>query len=496
MTTRNRTRRTSVPVSRKGLSVTALAAVVLVGAAVAVVQQTSSGSSAEAAVPDAPSGFTTVWSEDFTGAAGAGVDTDDWLYDTGTGYSGGAANWGTGEIETMSSSTDNVSTDGEGHLEITPIRDSSGAWTSGRIETQRTDFAAPEGGVLRVEASIQQPDVTTSNGAGYWPAFWMLGADARGTGATNWPSIGEIDILENVNGRTSLWSTFHCGTVSGGPCNETSGIGSGEQTCSTCNTEFHTYAMELDRSTSPEQIRYSLDGTTFFTVTSDQVDATTWSNATHHGFFLILNVAVGGGFPGAFGHSTPDSSTVSGVPMVVDYVSVATKGGTSTSTSTSTATADDEPTSTVPTSTSTSTTGTGSVDAYGTIEAESATDQSGVAVEDTEDTGGGSDIGQIADGDWVEYAGVEFGDTAATQFKARVASGAGSSVSGLVEVRLDSRTSTPVASIAVGSTGGWQSWKTLPMNLDGVTGTHDVYLTFTSGQTQEFVNLNWFTFTH
>ncbi len=75
----------------------------------------------------------------------------------GASVPGGAPNWGTGEIETMTSSTANVFQDGQGHLLIRPIRDGAGNWTSGRIETQRTDFAAPAGGKLRFEASLQQP---------------------------------------------------------------------------------------------------------------------------------------------------------------------------------------------------------------------------------------------------------------------------------------------------------------------------------------------------
>src|SRR5260370_21428506 len=73
--------------------------------------------------------------------------------------------------------------------------------------------------------------------------------------------------------------------------------------------------MELDRSLSPQQIRWYLDGVNFFTINSNQVDATTWNNATNHGFFIILNVAMGGGWPG-----NPTGSTASGVPMNVDYV--------------------------------------------------------------------------------------------------------------------------------------------------------------------------------
>lgn len=77
-----------------------------------------------------------------------------------------------------------------------------------------------------------------------------------------------------------------------------------------------------------------------------------------------------------------------------------------------------------------------------------------------------------------------------------MAGGAAGGVSGLVEVRLDNPASAPVGSFSVASTGGWQSWRTVPANITAVTGTHDVYLTFTSGQPADFVNVNWFDFGH
>ncbi|WP_225840051.1 glycoside hydrolase family 16 protein [Streptomyces sp. NK08204] len=427
---------------------------------------------AHAFAPTPPTGWTQVFADDFDGPAGSPVDTTDWQYDTGTSYPGGAANWGTGEVESMTSSTGNVALDGNGDLLITPRRDASGNWTSGRIETTRTDFQPPAGGKLRVQARIRMPDVTGAAAKGYWPAFWMLGAPFRGN-YWNWPSIGELDIMENVQGLNTDWATMHCGTDPGGPCNETSGIG-GSTSCAgtTCQAGFHTYAMEWDRSTSPEEIRFYLDGVNFHTVKATQVDATTWANATGHGYFLILNVAMGGGFPGAFGGG-PDGGTEPGHPMAVDYVQVLQSSGGGT---------------TPPPS--------GGRDAYSPIQAESYDSQSGVSTESTTDAGGGLDVGYIAGGDWALYKGVQFGSTPATQFFARVASGAASGVSGLVEVRLDSRGNTPVGSFAVGNTGGWQSWRTVPANIASVTGTHDVYLTFTSGQPADFVNVNWFDFGH
>jgi hypothetical protein len=169
--------------------------------------------------------------------------------------------------------------------------------------------------------------------------------------------------------------------------------------------------------------------------------------------------------------------------MMVDYVSVSTKGGNGTTTTTA-------PTTT----TTTSTQSGGNTSATSTIQAESASQTSGATVEATSDTGGGQDLGQLANGAWAKYANVDFGSTPLTQFKARVASGAAGGVSGLVEVRLDSPSNAPIGNFALGNTGGWQSWQTIPANMAGTTGVHTVYLTFTSGQPSPYVSVNWITF--
>jgi len=208
------------------------------------------------------------------------------------------------------------------------------------------------------------------------------------------------------------------------------------------------------------------------------VDATTWNNATHHGFFIILNVAMGGGFPAAFGGG-PTGATVSGIPMLVDYVAVYTSTGTPTTT---------------PPPTTTSPPPGGGVNATSTIQAESFSAQSGVRTEACTDTGGGQNIAYLANGDWAQYNNVNFGATPLTQFRARAASGTAGGVSGLIEVRLDNVNNAPIGSFAIGNTGGWQSWTTIPANVGGVTGTHTVFLRFTSGQPADFVNVNWFTF--
>jgi beta-glucanase (GH16 family) len=444
---------------RSRLSRAVAVAVLAVGCAV-VLAPAPTG----AAVPPPPTGWTAVWSDDFGGTAGSPVSAPNWLYDLGTSYPGGAPNWGTGEVETMTDSTANVYQDGAGHLVIKPVRDSAGRWTSGRIETQRSDFQPPAGGKLRIQASLQQPNVSGAAGAGYWPAFWILGAPFRGN-YTNWPIVGEMDIMEDINGLSSEFATLHCGPSIPGTCNETTGLGSGQRPCPGCQTGFHTYALEWDQSGSPQQLRWYLDGTNFFTLRQDQVDGPSWTAATDHGYMIIFNVAMGGGFPAAFGGG-PTSATASGVPMLVDYVAVYSSGGG----------------------------GGGGGGAYSTLQAEGFAEQQGVVIEPTTDVGGGQNIGYLANGDWARYAGIDFGSTPARQFYGRVASGAAGGVSGLVEVRLDSRSNAPIGSFAIANTGGWQSWRTVPANIAGTTGVHDVYLTFTSGQPADFVNLNWFTF--
>ncbi|CCB71640.1 putative secreted glucosidase (plasmid) [Streptantibioticus cattleyicolor NRRL 8057 = DSM 46488] len=417
---------------------------------------------ARASVPPPPSGWTQVWSDDFDGPAGTPPSGANWKYDLGTGF-------GTGEIETMTNSTANVALDGNGDLRITALRDAGGNWTSGRIESLRDDFQPPAGGKLRIESRIQMPGLTGAAAAGYWPAFWTLGQPLR-TGGT-WPSVGEFDILEDVNGQNLAYGTLHCGVDPGGPCNESSGLG-GRTACpgSPCPGNWHTYALEWDRSVSPEQLRWYVDGQQYWSVNSSQVDATTWANATNHGVFVIYDLAMGGGFPnGVAGTTTPTGATQSGGSMLIDYVSVLSSGGGFT-----------PPPS--------------GQSAYGTIQAESYSAQSGTQTENCSDSGGGQDVGWIANGDWLEYNGLDFGSSGATQFRARVASGAAAGVSGLVQVRLDSPTATPVGDFAVANTGGWQSWTTVPANISRVTGVHDVYLTFASGQPADFVNVNWFTF--
>ncbi|GAA3607856.1 glycoside hydrolase family 16 protein [Kineosporia mesophila] len=480
----SRTRRTAVVASG------AVAAAVMAAVAVAVPGHSAPASTVAASAD----GFSTVWSDDFDGTKGTSPSSDNWLFDIGHSYPGGADGWGTGEIEEMTDSTANAGLDGNGNLNITPVRDASGHWTSSRIETQRTNFAAPEGGVVRFESRIQLPDVIGDEAQGIWPAFWSLGEDFRGT-YNNWPGIGEVDVMENVNGQNTVYGTLHCGTAPGGVCNESTGRGGSRTGFSTrLQSGFHTYAVELDRSGETEELRWYVDGEQYHTVTEAEVGADVWEKATDHGFFLILNVAVGGGWPGS-----PTTATASGRPMTVDYVKVLQKGGDTSGSDEETqapepsGTATTEPAENPTTEPVTSEgSGEGDRDAFHTIQAESFDSQTGIKTVATQD--GGKKLGSIANGDLAVYKGIDFGDDTAHTFVAKVASGADNGVSGLIQVRLDSPSAEPVAQISVANTGGWEKYKAVPGELAKTTGTHDVYLTFTSGSTQEFVDVDAFTF--
>jgi hypothetical protein len=111
-------------------------------------------------------------------------------------------------VETMTASPYNVHLDGHSNLDIIVLGhgaagSSDVAWTSGRIKTKRL-FGAPAGGEMMVTASIKQP--SPANPLGYWPGFWMLPP-------TGWPTSGEIDIMENVNGLRKTSGTLHCGNL-------------------------------------------------------------------------------------------------------------------------------------------------------------------------------------------------------------------------------------------------------------------------------------------
>ena len=292
----------------------------LAGATVAVAtgQQALAGT-----VPPAHSGWTTVFGDDFAGAAGSAPSSANWFYDIGT-------DSGNEEINDNTSSTSNVYLDGKGHLALKAIN-SRGSWTSGRIESTRDDFQAPPGGELEMTASIEQPD--PAHGMGYWPGFWALGSPARAGGAL--VASGEIDMMEDINGLNEAAQFLHdAAGVSSHGLIACPAAGSG------CQTGYHTYSVIINRTnTSAESLQFLMDGRVESTFTEAQVGTTAWREAIDHGFFIIFDLAIGGHYPnGVCNCTTPTSATTSGAPMSVSYVAVYEKGGNSTPRATPTAT--------------------------------------------------------------------------------------------------------------------------------------------------------------
>jgi hypothetical protein len=135
------------------------------------------------------------------------------------------------------------------------------------------------------------------------------------------------------------------------------------------------------------------------------------------------------------------------------------------------------------------------VDAYAPLQAEAAAGQQGTQTEDTQDVGGGKDVGWINNGDWLRFDEVNFGDTPATQLVARVSSE--SDDGGRMEIRIDTPSNPSVATLQVNDTDGWQNWQTATAAVTPpVTGPHTVFVTFADESGDEFMNLNYFNFAH
>ncbi|KAK1246528.1 hypothetical protein MKX08_000330 [Trichoderma sp. CBMAI-0020] len=240
--------------------------------------------------PPSYSGYNLIWSDSFAGNGGTSPNTGNWNIITG--YLNV-----NGEQETYSSSTQNVQLSGGNTLQIVPWNN-GGSWTSGRLESTYT-LTPGAGKVTAVEASIRFGTNAPANQQGMWPAFWMLGNSIRTGGG--WPSCGEIDIMEVVNDQPTGHGTIHCDVYPGGICNEGNGIG-GSTGINGGNTNFHTWRVQIDRTPSnwqSETITFFLDGAQYFQVAGSRINnQNVWNSLAHSPLFIILNVAVGGSFPG------------------------------------------------------------------------------------------------------------------------------------------------------------------------------------------------------
>jgi beta-glucanase (GH16 family) len=240
-----------------------------------------------------------LWTEEFEGPAGSPPDPSRWSFDTGGG------GWGNAELQSYTARPENAELDGEGHLMITARQESYvGAdgihreYTSARLQTlEKFEFTY---GVL--EARIEVP-----SGQGLAPAFWTLGDDAY-RGRHGWPRCGEIDAMEVFSSQPD---TVH-GHVHGPWPAYPQGIGGAASAPEPLSSGYHVYAVEWN----PEQISFALDGKTYETVSRSQLPAGyPWPFERPN--FILLNLAVGGEWPGP-----PNASTQFPARMLVDWVRV------------------------------------------------------------------------------------------------------------------------------------------------------------------------------
>ncbi|MER8010393.1 family 16 glycosylhydrolase [Streptomyces sp. NPDC094149] len=249
------------------------------------------------------------WSEDFNGAAGSAPDSSKWTLETGGGGNGNH------ELQYYTNSTGNAALDGNGNLVITARKNTDPSlqcwygtcqYTSARLNTAKT-FTQKYG---HFESRIKVP-----RGQGVWPAFWMLGDDL---GSAGWPNSGEIDIMENVGNEPG---TVH-GTMHGPGYSGSGGIGAAYTLPNgkSFADDFHVFAVDW----SPTAIKWSVDGHAYETRTPADLDGNKW--VYDHPFFIILNFAVGGDWPGS-----PDANTSFPQTMTVDYVHVTTSDSGATS---------------------------------------------------------------------------------------------------------------------------------------------------------------------
>jgi beta-glucanase (GH16 family) len=258
----------------------------------------SCGGSAQNSTPLPPpnSSYVLVWSDEFSGANGSSPDSSKWVMETG------GNGWGNNELESYTARPENAKIQ-DGNLVITALQEAytgsdgiARQYTSARIKTQGK-FEQKYG---RFEARIKIPA-----GQGIWPAFWMLGSNIS---SVDWPACGEIDIMENIGKEPGMvhGSLHGSGFDSSAPYSLSTGKFA---------DDFHVFAIEWE----PAAVRFYVDGNLYDTRTPANVPAgQTW--AFDHPFFILLNVAVGGYWPGS-----PDSTSTFPQTMLVDYVRVYSK---------------------------------------------------------------------------------------------------------------------------------------------------------------------------
>jgi beta-glucanase (GH16 family) len=229
-----------------------------------------------------------LWSDEFDGPRGTAVDARYWTHELGGG------GWGNRELQRYTDRPENAALDGNGNLAIVARRE-AGEHTSARLITH----GKLELTYGRVEARMRLP-----RGRGIWPAFWMLGANLP---ATPWPGCGEIDIVENLGHEPRI---IH-GTVHGPGYSGRHGIARSYEHPVDLADDFHVYGVDWQR----DRVSWLLDGRVYGVLTVADLGGHAWVH--DHPFFILLNLAIGGDWPG-----DPDESTPFPATLLVDYVRV------------------------------------------------------------------------------------------------------------------------------------------------------------------------------
>jgi beta-glucanase (GH16 family) len=226
-----------------------------------------------------------VWSDEFN--KDGAPDSTNWTYDIGHGSNG----WGNNELQYYTNSSENVSVK-DGKLVIHAVKKDD-KWTSARVKSQGKRTWTYGKIVFRAKLP---------SGRGTWPALWMLGQDITSVG---WPKCGEIDIMEHVGRNpTIVQAAMHTQASHGDTVNKNS------KKVNTYDSEFHTY----EALWTEEQIEFFIDGESYYVYKPSVKDEAHWPYDKP--FFLIMNVAIGGGFGGPVDESLQDAT------MEVDYVRV------------------------------------------------------------------------------------------------------------------------------------------------------------------------------
>ena len=233
--------------------------------------------------PEYP-GLYLLWHDDFVGDQGGLPCETKWNTITG--------NLGVNEeLQFYTGSNLNVQLSGAETLQLVPWYD-RGIWTSARLESKYTLVPIAQK-ITRIEAMVRLGPQGPEQKRGVWPAWWMLGDSIRhGAG---WPGCGELDIMENINGKLIGHGTLHCDVFPGGICNEGLGI---NNNVSFSAKDWHVWRLEIDRTPGSwlqEVIVWYLDGEEFHRVSGRGIQKySVWCSLTRSPLFMILNVAMGG----------------------------------------------------------------------------------------------------------------------------------------------------------------------------------------------------------